>query len=272
MSIAKVGDLNIYYEIHGAGEPLLLIMGFGANSGWWFSQVSAFSRECQVIIFDNRGTGRSDKPDVPCTIKTMAYDAVGLLDAIDIHAAHVFGMSMGGMIAQELSLSYPERVLSLILGCTTPGGRHTELPDQEALTFLFDHEHREQLTTEEQARELLPFLFTQEFLDKNQRFLDVFTTEVYRNPTPEHGYRRHEEAVMSFNVYDRVPGIKAPTLIMAGTADRLIPVENSRILASRIPDSELIIFENTGHGFIGEVPDEVNGAVLDFIKRHSRSP
>jgi pimeloyl-ACP methyl ester carboxylesterase len=224
-----------------------------------------------VIVFDNRGTGQSGKPDTPCTIKMMADDAAGLLEAIGIEAAHVFGVSMGGMIAQELVLNHPEKVTSLILGCTTPGGRNTNLPDKDALSFLFDHEHRQQLSLEEQGRELLPFLFTDEFIDNNQQRIDAFVSEIYRYPTPVHGYRRHEEAIMSFNVYDRISEIKAPTLVMAGTADRLIPAENSRILASRIPDAELIIFDNMRHGFIGEIPDEVNRAVLEFLRKHSRS-
>lgn len=271
MPVAAVGDIHIYYEIHGDGEPLLLIMGYGANSSWWFNQKFALSREYRVIVFDNRGTGRSDKPDTRCTIKIMAGDAAGLLDAIRVDAAHVFGMSMGGMIAQELALNYPDKVLSLILGSTTPGGRNTTLPDQEATAFLFDHEHRHRLSPEEQARELLPFLFSDEFIKNNGHLTDAFAAEISRHPTPIHGYRRHEEAIMSFNVYDRIPGIGVPTLVMAGTADKLIPVENSRILASRIPGAELIIFDNIGHNFIGEIPVETNRAVLEFLKKHSRS-
>jgi pimeloyl-ACP methyl ester carboxylesterase len=270
MPVVTVGDINIYYEVHGEGEPLLLIMGYGASSRWWLSQVSALSQEYQVIVFDNRGTGQSDKPDTPCTIKMMADDAARLLETIGIEAAHVFSASMGGMIAQELVLNHPEKVISLILGCTTPGGRNTTLPDREAMSFLSNHERRQQLSLEEQSRELLPFLFTDEFINKNHKIVDAFTSEIYRYPTPVHGYRRHWEAIMSFNVYDRIPEIKVPTLIMAGTADRLISAENSRILASRIPDAKLIIFENMRHQFISEIAEEVNRAVLEFLGKHSR--
>ena len=271
MFTAKVGDLNIYYEVHGKGEPLLLIMGYGANSQWWYRQVPAFSQDYKVIIFDNRGTGRSDKPDAPYTMAMMAGDAAGLLEAIGIEAAHVFGVSMGGMIAQELALGYPEKVLSLILGCTTPGGRNTVLPDNEALTFLFDHERRRQLPLEEQAKELLPFLFSQDFLDKNRNLLGDFISHAFEHITPLHGYQMQGEAINSYNVYDRIPEITAPTLVITGTGDRLIPAENSRILASRIPNAELVLFENVGHGFTGELPEESNSAVLDFLRRHSHS-
>jgi len=271
MPISHVNDINIYYEVHGQGEPLLLIMGYGANSRWWVSQIPVFSKEYSVIIFDNRGAGLSEKPDTPYTIPMMADDAAGLLKAIGVDAAHVFGISMGGMIAQELVLNHPEAVLSLVLGCTTAGGHNAVLADREALDFLLNHEHRQQLSLEEQGRELLQFLFTEEFIARNRNALDAFIAEIYENPTPLHAYRRQGEAIMSFKAYDRLPEIQAPALVMAGTADRLIPVENSRILASRIPDAELIIYENVGHGFIGEIPNEVNRDVLEFLKKYSCS-
>lgn len=271
MPVEKVSDLNIYYEIHGKGEPLLLIMGYGAYSRWWYAQIPVFSQEYQVIAFDNRGTGQSDKPDIPYIMEMMVGDTVGLLEAIGIDAAHVYGMSMGGMIAQEFALHHPDKVISLILACTSPGGRNAVIADQEALTFLFDTERRKHLTLEEQARELLPFLFSQEFIDKNAELMDRFIAMILKYPTPAHGYKRQGEAIMGFNAYDRLPEIKAPTLVMAGTADRLIPVENSRIIASRILGAELVIFENMGHGLLGEAVEEANKAVLDFLGQHRRS-
>lgn len=270
MPTLKVGDINIYYEIHGEGEPLVLIMGYGANSRWWDPQIPVFSQEYRVIAFDNRGTGQSDKPDIPYTMEMMEEDTVGLLEAIGIDAAHVFGASMGGMIAQEFALRHPDKVISLILACTTPGGRNAVMPDEEAMTFLFDHERRKALTLEEQARELLPFLFSQEFIEENPKRMDELIAGILEYVTPLHGYQRQGEAIMGFNAYGRLPEIKAPTLVMAGTADRLIPVENSRIIASRIPGAELVIFENMGHGFLGEAVEEANKAVLDFLRRHRR--
>jgi pimeloyl-ACP methyl ester carboxylesterase len=269
MPTARVGDISLHYEAHGEGEPLLLIMGYGADSNWWYMQTDAFSREYRVIVFDNRGTGLSDKPDVPYTMPMMADDAAGLLDALDIGTAHVYGVSMGGMIAQELVLHHPERVTSLILGCTMPGGHNAVPPEPESLLFLLDFERTRSLPLEQQAEELLPYLFSQGFLDRNRDRVGEFVSRAFEHPTPVHGYRRQSEAFMSFNVYDRLPEINAPTLVMAGTADRLVPVENARILASRIPNAELVIFENVGHGFNGEVAEESNKAVLDFLRRHS---
>lgn len=271
MPTVKVGDINIYYEIHGEGEPLLLIMGYSGNSRWWYPQIPGLSREYQAIAFDNRGTGQSDKPDIPYTTETMAGDALGLLEALATDAAHIYGVSMGGMIAQEFALRYPDKVISLILGCTTPGGPNSIMADAEAMTFLFDMERMKRLTPEEGAREMLPFLFTQEFIDKNPKLIEEFIAGMLEyNITPLHSYQRQGEAIMRFNAYDRLPQIKAPTLVIAGTADRLIPVENSRILASRIPNAELVILENVGHGFFTEALEEANKAILDFLGRHRR--
>ena len=166
MPKVKVGDINIYYEIHGEGEPLVLIMGYGGNSGQWFRQIPGLTKEYRVIVFDNRGTGRSDKPDISYTMETMAGDVAGLLDAIDIPAAHVYGVSMGGMIAQHVALNYPEKVKGLVLGCTTCGGeQHSVVPDAEVMTLLFDMERMQQLTPEEMIRETMPFLCSQGFID-----------------------------------------------------------------------------------------------------------
>jgi len=122
MAFTRVNGVTLYYEVHGKGDPLLLIMGLGANATGWSSQVPSFSREYQVIAFDNRGAGRSDKPNEPYSMDQMADDAHALLDELGVGPAHVFGMSLGGMIAQELMLRHPRHVRSLILGGTMAGG------------------------------------------------------------------------------------------------------------------------------------------------------
>ncbi|MCK4963645.1 MAG: alpha/beta fold hydrolase, partial [Dehalococcoidia bacterium] len=121
MPTTKVGDINMYYEVHGEGEPLLLIMGLGSDLTSWIFQIPEFSKKYQVIAFDNRGVGRTDAPDVPYSTAMMADDTTGLLDALGIEKAHVLGLSMGGFIAQELAVKYPQRVKSLVLAATAAG-------------------------------------------------------------------------------------------------------------------------------------------------------
>jgi 3-oxoadipate enol-lactonase len=270
MSTAKVGDINIYYEIHGKGEPLVLIYGYAADSGLWFRQIPILSKKYQVIVFDNRGVGRSDKPDIPYTMAMMAGDIAGLLDTIGINAAHIFGISMGGMIAQHFALNYPQRVISLILGCTYCGGVHSIQPKPESLAALFDFERMKKMTPEEFVRQIIPFCFSQEFIEKNPDIVEKRVAKSLEYPTPPHGFTRQAMAMMGHDTYELLPKIKLPTLVIAGDNDRLIPVENSRILASRIPKAELLIIKGAGHEFFIEDAEEANKAVLDFLGRHKK--
>jgi pimeloyl-ACP methyl ester carboxylesterase len=267
--MAKVGDINIYYESHGDGEALLLIMGYGLYSGHWANLIPTFSGAYCVISFDNRGTGRSDKPDIPYTIKMMADDARGVLDAVGVDSAHVFGISMGGMIAQEFAINYPDKLRSLILGCTFCGGEKAILPTPEALAFLTNPEMAK-LPVEEQARETVPWVWTKEFIDKNPEAVELFVDITSKYPTPPHGFARQAGAIMFHDTYERLPQITAPTLVIVGDADRIIPAENSKILASRIPNAELVVLKNAGHGFFIEAEAESNRAILDFLSRHSK--
>ena len=269
MSTAKVGDINIYYEIHGKGEPLVLIYGYAAHSGLWFRQIPILSKKYRVIAFDNRGVGRSDKPDIPYIMAMMAGDITGLLDTTGIDTAHIFGISMGGMIAQHFALNYPQRVISLILGCTTCGGVHSIQPKPESMAALFDFE-RLKKTPEEFVRQLIPFLFSQEFIEKNPDIVEERVAKSLEYPTPPHGATRQAAAMMGHDTYELLPKIKLPTLVIAGDNDRAIPLENSRILASRIPKAALVIIKGAGHEFFIEDPQESNKIVLGFLGRHKK--
>jgi len=271
MAITKVGDINIYHEVHGEGEPLVLIQGYGGSSRGWFLSFPVFSKKHRVVVFDNRGTGLTDKPDIPYTMAMMADDTIGLLDSIGIDVAHVLGLSMGGFIAQHFALRCPERVISLVLACTHCGGTQQIAPDPEALAHLFDFERMQRMTLEEISREMLPHIISQQFIDNNPDIVQQFVKKSAEYPTPLHGFTRQGEAIAGHDTYDRLPEIKAPTLVIAGDADKIVPVENSRILADRIADTELVLLENMGHGFFIEAADEFNKTVIDFLKRHPRS-
>jgi pimeloyl-ACP methyl ester carboxylesterase len=242
-------------------------MGYGNYSGHWFHLLPSLSKEYRVIVFDNRGTGRTDKPEAPYTMEVMAADAKGVLDAIGIDKANVLGASMGGMIAQKFTLDYPDRVINLVLACTGCGGAKSVAPPPETIAFLFNPE-RAKLTEEQRARETTPWLWTQEFIDKHPKEVKRYVAVTLKYPTPPHGFTNQAAAIAGFDTYERLPQIKAPTLVIAGDADRLVPFENSKILASRIPGAELVILKNAGHGF-AESP-EATKEILNFLRRHPK--
>lgn len=263
MPAARVNDCDIHYEVHGRGEPLLLIAGLGANATLWETQIPLLAREFQVVAFDNRGAGRSEKPTGTYSMALFADDTAALMDSLDIDAAHVYGESMGGMIAQEFALRYPEKVRCLILGCTIFGGPQAVPPPDESLQTLVS------LATiaPEEALERGTRAFYHP--SRSQEMKEHFQTYVDTRTTPE-AYQRQLEACIAFQSYDRLPDIAAPTLVINGEDDALLPAENSRILAQRIPGAELILLPDTGHLHFQERPEEAAAAVLDFLRRRGR--
>ena len=264
MPTVKAGDISLYYEVHGEGEPLLLIMGYGSNSGHWFVILPRLAARFKTIIFDSRGTGRSDKPDIPYTADMMVGDITGLLDAVGVGAAHVFGVSMGGMIAQELALRYPGRVKKLVLGCTSCGGPHAIGSSPEANAFLFDPE-RAKLSDEERALSTVPWLWNEDFIAGHPEAVERYVKTTTQYPTPAHGYMSQANFILTHDAYDRLPQIVAPTLVLTGARDRLISPGNSKILASRIPGAEQVIFEKAGHGFISDTAEEAGDRIIRFL-------
>ena len=274
MSTVNVGSVELYYEEHGSGDPLLLIMGLAADSRAWMFQIPDFARHYRTIAFDNRGVGRSAKPAGPYTIHQMADDAAGLLDELGIARAHVIGVSMGGMIAQELALRHPERVRGLVLGCTYPEpDADVERQRQFSLTQFGGSvsatgEMRIDLSALDPMmffQHLLPTVFNQEFIDRDlAKLLPLFTGAL------EYGFSMEAilgqvEAVMGHRTTDRLHHIAAPTLVITGDQDRLVPPANSDILAENIPNAKLVKIAGGSHGFNFETPDVFNRAVLDFL-------
>ncbi len=264
MPKVKVGDINMYYEVHGDGEPLVMIGGGGNTAGEYSKLIPLYSSECKLILFDNRGAGQSDAPDIPYTMEMLADDLAGLLDAIGIDVAHIQGTSLGGGVALMFALRYPERVTSLILTSTRCEEPYAVMPDAEFTKTLTA---MPEMSPEVKAREYPRLFITREFANENPAIIQEIFERKAEHPSPSHGVRRQLKAT-SGPIYERLPEIKAPTLVIHGEADRAVPVENAKILASRIPNAELIIFKNAGHILIeaGEEPDRT---LLDFLRRHS---
>jgi pimeloyl-ACP methyl ester carboxylesterase len=268
MPKVKVQGINLYYEVHGAGYPLVLIRGFGSNADHWYCQTPGFSSRYNVVTFDNRGIGRSDKPDVPCTISIMADDTVGLMDAIGISKAHILGISMGGMIAQEIALRYPQRVHGLILACTHCGGDRAVRPSEEIARIFVEYIFT---GSQEAAQNTPKCLFTERTLREAPEVVERYQEVSRRFPPTSEAMIRQWEAIQGHDTWEDLSHVQAPTLVLSGTDDVLVPPENSRILAERIPNAQLRLIEGGGHQFLVEKADAFNRVVLEFLEALPKS-
>jgi len=262
MPIARVGTVKIHYEVRGAGAPLLLIMGYRSSSRLWgLAFLESLARRFTVVTFDNRGTGASDKPNAVYTIEMMADDAVGVLDHLRVAQAHVFGVSMGGMIAQELALRHPQRLDRLILGCTTCDGQRATTASLPAYSQLLTLTN---LPQEEMLRRRWNIMLSPTFIRARPDILDELTEQALAYPTPGYSAVRQAMAIQWFDSSRRLSRILAPTLVVTGSADALIPPLHSHLLADRIPRSTLRILPGAGHGFFWEQPSHLVELLASF--------
>jgi 3-oxoadipate enol-lactonase len=267
MPETKIGDIKVHYDVYGDGEPLLMIMGLGASSAMWQpALVQKLAESFGVITFDNRGTGQTDKPDAPYSIEMFADDAAGLLDNLNIPVAHIFGVSMGGMIAQEFALRHKPRVATLTLGCTTAGGTHSVPPPPESLEVLTAP--REGVAPEEIIRRGWPLGYTAGFIAEHRDELEASIPRMLKYPTPPFAFQRQLEGTYTLKTWDRLPQIEAPTLVVTGADDVLIPAKNSELLARQISGAKLHIIPGVGHSFMHEAQDEFLKVFVPFVKEH----
>lgn len=262
MDRTSINGVGIYYEVHGTGEPLLLIEGLGYATWMWFKQVPSFSRHFQTIIFDNRGAGWSDKPDLPYTAAMMAGDAAGLLSNLGISRAHVLGVSMGGFIAQELALSHPEMVSSLILCCTSFGGPDSVPMTAQALDSMLKVDG---LSAGQAIRQGLAVAFSPGYMEEHPDEIEQITAWRLARPTPRYAWEHQFSAAREFCSENMLSNIRMPTLVLAGDRDVVLPPENACLLAGRITGAKLQLFSGGGHLFFIEQAEQFNRTVLNFL-------
>ena len=205
-----------------------------------------------MIAYDFRGNGNSDEPSGPATMSTFVEDTLALLDLLGVDRAHVYGQSFGGMVAQELALTRPERVRTLILGCTHVGTRHA-LRSKSS-----------KVPKGEPWRAMYAPGFPDRFPDHVREDLRIGAMQ----PKHPEGGRRQWEAMQGFDSFERLPELRVPTLILHGTEDQAIPFGNAELLAERIPGAELVPLEGAGHLYHSEQAEAADAAVLDFVRRH----
>jgi len=257
----QVGDIDVAYQTLGKGEPLLLIMGYSGTMDLWAPEVlKELASEYQLIIFDNRGMGKTTASDKEFTIELFADDTRGLLDALGIERAHVLGWSLGTYIAQELTLRYPDRVEKLILYAGDCGGKEAIYPDPEIMDALGDTS----ASSRERGERLLTTLFPQKWLKEHPDPRTYFP-EVTETSSPENIKRQYQAWQNWKGSYSRLAKITQPTLLITGAEDVNTPWQNSLMLIDLIPGAWLVQLEGGGHGVMYQYPRKFSRIVLTFL-------
>jgi 3-oxoadipate enol-lactonase len=270
MPRASINGVNICYQVKGRGEPLVLIQGLGSPGSGWFFQCRAFSRFYKVIVLDSRGAGRSSKPGAQYSVRTMADDVIGLMDHLGIDKAHILGASMGGMIAQEIAISYPQRVKKLVLACTIADASGVDDAAMMQRSLGLGDGASEADMGSMDARLMGKVMGTVTALSFNRRMYRTFFVPVaklyFRYGRIAEGVLGQLRSVASHSTLDRLSQIKAPTLVIAGTDDKIMPPQSSDILAKNIPGAKQIKIEGGSHSFFIEMHGRFNREVLEFLK------
>lgn len=257
--------MNLFYETHGKGEPLVLISGFASGAWIWFEQIEELSKSFQVITFDPRGVSHSkfEITETPLvSIQLIAKDICQILDELKIEKANILGTSFGGFVAQEFALNHADRLNKLILACTSFGGQNHVPPSMEVLMSFAS---TDSLNSSERIRKYIQPTFTEDFWLNRQEIVQKVCRLREENIVPEAVYFQQLQAAMTFNKEDKVSKIKAETLIITGMNDRVVPVQNSVNLSKMIPNSKLEIIENGSHLFFIEQAKEFNEIVTSFV-------
>ncbi|MFZ1154285.1 MAG: alpha/beta fold hydrolase [Solirubrobacteraceae bacterium] len=263
MTLAKAGDIELSFQRAGDGPPLLLIMGMsGTQHAWGKPLLDELGRDFETIVYDHRDTGESTKTGEPFTIAQLAEDAAGLLGALEIDSAYVMGISMGGMVAQELVLGHSELVHALVLGCTYSGGEGSALTSEEVLSRL-----AEGMSSGDRERAIR----TAWEVNVSPRFAAdegayaTFLQNGLRYGVPIHVIMEQMRAIAGHNTSERLAQIDVPTLVIHGTLDEMLPVQNGHMIAQLIPGSRLEIFEDVGHLFFWEQPQRS----VELVREHA---
>lgn len=265
MPTATVNGHELHYLQRGEGDPLLLVMGMsGTHLGWGDPFLDELAKDFAVTAYDHRGVGRSSRVDVPFTLAELADDAAGLLDALGIESAHVVGVSMGGMVAQQLALRHPDRVRTLVIGCSYAGGEGSALTPPEngqrlAEAWLSGDRERA-LRVGWDINVSGPFA---ERPGEYERWREM----ALALRVPLAIIMLQIQAIGGHDVSERLGEVSVPTLVVHGTEDRMLPPANSRVIAERIPGARLVELEGVGHLFWWEQPERS----AELVREHARA-
>jgi pimeloyl-ACP methyl ester carboxylesterase len=265
MAFARSGPLRLYYETEGSGPPVVLIAGQAMTHRAWWRTRPVLAQSFRVLAFDNRGIGRSDHSTLPYTVAQMADDVIAVLDAAGEGRAHIYGISLGGMVAQEVALRHPDRVGALVLGATTAGGTHTVLGDGQALSFFV---RAGAMAPEEAEWAAVPYNYGE--ATRRLRGDRIAEDIAHRLdfPTDTLAYMHQSAAAAAHSTLWRLGRIVAPTLVLHGEDDAVVPRQNAEVLADAIPGAELKTWPGAGHLYVTDEP-RADEYVARFLERHS---
>ncbi len=264
----KANGLTISYEESGSGEPLILLMGLGAPGSKWAPHIAAYEKHFHVFALDNRGAGLSDKPvSYAYTIEDMAKDTIGVMDALGIESAHFNGISMGGAITQYIAIHYPDRVRSLVLTNTFP---NCCVSFRRSIEIL--REANRQLDPITSGRLTQWMIFAQPFQEEKEDYMleGELADMSYPYPMPSYAFKAQCNAILTFDVMDRLPEIKAPTLVVGGDKDLLVPVSVTQAMYDAIPGARLYMAKDGGHVQHWEQLERYNQVSLDFLLEQTK--
>ena len=263
--IARANGHDLYYEIHGAGPPLVLVMGIGYDSSLWtLQQVPALSTRFTVVLLDNRDSGRSSRADHPYTTGDMADDVAGLLDALDVRRTHLLGLSMGSMIGMEFALRHAERLDRLVLAGPAAAPARSAVDPISIWNWVKANDPGGEVFGGQQ----FTWLFSSAFL-RNRQAVQETAALLASNPNPvgPEAYERQAQAYLQFDASDRLGRIQAPTLVIVGEQDLLTPPWVAREVADGIPGAgfEIVTGDGSSHVLPLERPDDFNQLVMNFL-------
>lgn len=262
MPFVETNGINMHYEEKGEGEPLILIMGFGAPGALWELHVNEYSKHFRCIMVDNRGVGQSDKPEGPYSTATMADDTAGLMDALGIDKARIAGISMGGAISQQLALLHPQKVQSMVLISTW--GRF----DRYATTVYENLKKIRRVADPGDFMELLQlWIFAADYVEANADGLTEGQKAARKNPDPQpqQGFDGQLDACINHDCIEELHTVTQPTLIVVGIKDIFTPLAFSELLHEKIAGSNIWRIADTGHACHWEALVEFNRRTTDFL-------
>ncbi len=269
MPTIESNGIELYYEIEGEGDPLLLVAGVGYGLWFWHKLAEELKNDFQIILFDNRGAGHSSQPEGPYTVPLMAADTAGLLDALGLESVSLLGHSLGGFIAQELVISRPELVRKLILASTNHGGMNVIPITPEAMEVLTNREG----DPVELVKRGIEIGCAPGFGEAHPEVVKELMDYRFTNPVPPPQYVAQVTAGAGTAAYtddqvkDRLNSIQVPTLILFGEYDRVVPPGNAELMAEKISNAEVVILPDTGHIFPIENPSAAAKAIKDFLSK-----